>query len=657
MGLTRRELFKLGSAGLVSMGGLTTLAPRAHGFPVRHAKGEPVDTVCGSCSMACRVRAYRARGRVVAVEPLATACPRATAAVTTGPGRLTEPLRRVGKRGDARFETSTWEAFFAEVGPKLAALRGSGTFAVVGGVDRAATLASERLAALLGSTDVWTGPAGPWMATSGGAPEVVLAFGSDLRENSPGLFHGASWVVFDPRCSNTAGSPGSTWVPIRPGTDGLAALALARLLLDGAGSEGARWPRGLDREAKARLRKHLEGYDPESVAKVCGLEPGALAKVATRLAHAESVAVVAGPAVMARRGGHPEAISLLAALVGAAHTDGARLTQPFPAPPEPEAKTFAEPPVHPLAVLAEGGEWKADALLVWDRNPAWDCPSRAEVVRMLGDESRVGLLVVLSPVMDTTASLADWVLPSATWLERWGVEASPVGHEVRLRRPVVPPPASARSPLRVLLDLAMATGGAVAKGFGRFTERSFCEGMLHREDELLDAGGLERLLKGSVWRAGWQPEAPGLPTELPTPARPDVPDGIRLVACHMALARQPDDYLSPWLLDRRVEGLVWMARTRAVDLGLADHQLVEVVSPVGAVRGRLFLTEGLHPDVVVLAWPPEPPWPGYGLPDPEGVLPRLRKLVRGPNPGDLVSAADVSRGGTVVEPRPPGGKP
>jgi anaerobic selenocysteine-containing dehydrogenase len=73
-----------------------------------------------------------------------------------------------------------------------------------------------------------------------------------------------------------------------------------------------------------------------------------------------------------------------------------------------------------LPSIDEGYPYPIGALILYWNNMAYSTPAaRANVERVLADESKIPLIVSIDIEMGETASYADYILPDSTYLERW----------------------------------------------------------------------------------------------------------------------------------------------------------------------------------------------------------------------------------------------
>ncbi|MDP6501785.1 MAG: molybdopterin-dependent oxidoreductase, partial [Dehalococcoidales bacterium] len=197
--------------------------------------------------------------------------------------RLTHPLKRVGKRGEGKFEKISWSQALDELAEKLKKVKGEyggeslGIF--TGTRTGILTLSgfAPLFAGLFGTPN--QAGTGPMCATASGlasqiiqgagggghtyteddlgSADLYLFVGYNPAETRPVYFgalndwklkHGAKMVVIDPRQTPTA-SKADQWLPIRAGADMALALAMMHYVITH------------DLVDKAFVGKWVEGYD------------------------------------------------------------------------------------------------------------------------------------------------------------------------------------------------------------------------------------------------------------------------------------------------------------------------------------------------------------------------------------------------------------
>lgn len=409
--------------------------------------------------------------------------------------RLLVPLRRVGRKGEGRFEEVAWDTaldgiadrlrgILAEHGPQaLLPYHYAGTMGLLEGESPRAffrTLGAIELDQTICAT---AGGAG-WEANYGPhkvgtdpeelvhARAIVLWGINALRSHSHvAVFlkearrRGARILHIDPYRNETSRFADEHW-QVRVGTD--AALALA------IGGEIVR--RGLhDRDY---LAAHASGIDDyiaacaewplERAAEFCGVDRAALGRMAEWWATSQAPFIQVGYGMTRNEGGGNamRAVSLLPALVGAwrrrgggaclSTSGGFRLAR---------ERVTAEHRIRPgtrhvnmsqLATALEPGRSSIRGLFVFNSNPAAVAPDSSRVRAGLARDEL--FTVVLEHFQTDTADYADFLLPATTFLEHADVYGSYGHYHLQYADPVVPPRGLARSNRWIFARLAERLG-------------------------------------------------------------------------------------------------------------------------------------------------------------------------------------------------------
>ncbi|WP_051425574.1 molybdopterin oxidoreductase family protein [Jiangella gansuensis] len=263
------------------------------------------------------------------------------------------------------------------------------------------------------------------------------------------------------------------------------------------------------------------------------------------------------------------------------------------------------------------------ALLVHGTNLAVSSPRGHRVLERL---STLDLLVVSDLVLSETAELADVVLPVTQWAEEDGTMTNLEGRVIRRRQAVEPPP-GVRTELEVLAGLAERLG--CGEKFPTDPEAVFEELRRASAGGVADYSGIswERIdTDGGVF---WPCPAPAEPGAADHPGTPRLfadgfptPDArARFVAVeHRPVAEDVDGDHPVYLTTGRVlQQYQSGAQTRRIpalaaaaephveihpDLagrsGLADGDLVRVVSRRGDAVGRVRITTAIRADTVFM---------------------------------------------------------
>ena len=541
MKLTRRDLLKMGAgAGVaVALGGgywrwsqlpVVSQTPNAPGVE------KWVPTVCGQCMGGCGILARALDGWVVnlAGNPLhpvnrGTLCPKGIAGLQGlyDPDRVRSPLKRIGKRGENRWEPIPWDEALGRVSNALKDLRAKGEphrLTVLGGRYRGLMRSLwERFMEAFGSPNYvdnqfqWEGtPNEGFFLTQGinAAPaydlenvQYLLSFSSGLLESfwSPvqaltayGNFRRGrpgqrgKLVEISPRLSITA-IKADEWIPIHPGTEGILALGIAHMIM----KEGLQQKEfvsthtfGFEPWTDTEGREHvgfkdyvLSEYEPQIVSRTTGIPIDTIIRLARDFA--------TNPPSLALgyrdRPFHQMAVAALNGLVGSIDTPGGVL-RPRSVPLQPF------PPVRKDAIARKGWEmervdgprtlpvmqqqpylfaqnalsgkpYKPSILFLYYTNPLFSNPNPDLFSRAFAE---IPLIVSFSPYLDDSSNFADLVLPDHTSLERW--QDDPLflnsGFPVLgIRQPVIQPLYQTKSTGDVLLQLAQTLGGEIREAF------------------------------------------------------------------------------------------------------------------------------------------------------------------------------------------------
>lgn len=272
-----------------------------------------VKTSCSTCGSCCEVDTYVEDGKLVSVEgarntPMQSGgmCAKGAAAkqYVYNKDRILYPMKRVGKKGEGKFERISWEEAYEMIAENLLRIRKeSGPESVVfyAGYPKWYRPALLRLANAFGSPNYCTesstcfqaaalawrslygnGICGPDMKNA----KTLLVWSSNLyHSNTPmsGTYQGlkkrgVKIIVVDPRHSVTA-HDADIHLQLIPGTDGALALSMAQVILE----EGLydkefveNYVYGLE-----EYREYVQNFVPEEAEKITGV-PAAQIRLAAR---------------------------------------------------------------------------------------------------------------------------------------------------------------------------------------------------------------------------------------------------------------------------------------------------------------------------------------------------------------------------------------
>ncbi len=412
------------------------------------------------------------------------------------PLRLARPLRRVGRKGEARFEpigwdealdeiVARWKAIMAESGPlallgyAYSAHQGQMNRGLLGGLFHA--LGTSRLQAgtvcdtcCETAWDLTVGPVGGADPESVAHSDLVVSWGADLMATNVHFWakveevrrKGVQVVVIDPRRSRTAQA--ADWhIPIRIGTDAALALGLMHILVrDGLCDEGylAANTVGFER-VKAEV---LPRFAPARVAEITGVPVADVERLAAMYGRAKAsfIRIGEGMTRLARGGQALRAVALLPGVTGAYGRPGGgallltaascHLNYNALRKPSGPAATRLVNHLRLGEALLEMRDPPIRGLFIACNNPAVTNPDAAKTRRGLSRDDL--FTVVHDPFMSVTARYADIVLPATTYLETEDFYRSYGSYYMQFGHRAVAPFGEARSNVKVAQALAKRLG-------------------------------------------------------------------------------------------------------------------------------------------------------------------------------------------------------
>lgn len=418
---------------------------------------------------------------------------------TYHPDRLTTPLRRVGAKGEGRFEPVSWDTALDEISARLkqvVATHGpeailpysyAGTMGLVQGesMDRRffQALGASQLLRTICST---AGGEGLLMTNGSkvGADseaiaqcDLVILWGTNTLTANPHLWpfvlqaraNGAPVLCIDPIRTRTA-EQCDEWLPIRPGTDAALALAIMHVLF----AEGLEDRDYMDRYTLGgdELRARAAEWPPERAAAVTGLPAERIRLLGQQYGRARNAFVRINYGLQRHAGGGMavRTIACLPSITGHWRRPGGgvqlstsgnfRFNKAALARPDLGAHARSINMVRLGEALnapdAGVGGPPVQALFVYNSNPADIAPDRNAVLQGLARDDL--FTVVLEHFQTNTADWADYVLPATTQLEHWDIHFAYGHNYVTLNRPAIAPIGEARPNSEIFRQLGRRMG-------------------------------------------------------------------------------------------------------------------------------------------------------------------------------------------------------
>ena len=637
---------------------------------------QQIPTMCLNCSTVCGMIAKVENGKILKLEgnpkdpnSRGKLCAKGQAAINMAedPERILYPMKRIGPRASGQWERISWDEAISMIARRLRMLREEGRpeeLVLLYGRDRTNGFLerftdafgtpnklghrglcslNKRMAikAAIGETD--------WDTPDLANTQYILNFGSNFYEAHQGHVgmmqraaeakrNGAYMVTFDVRLSNTA-ARSDEWIPIFPGTDGLVALAMGHVIL----KENLQDTTFLNERTNASIeewRKHYEMYTPEWAERDSGVPADKIREIARGFAQAAPRA-----ATVSNRGAHAHengfdnewAIICLNALVGSIGKDGGwkytpgdvnrSAPQPGPLPPKPAIRTELSHPsaftfaneMYPRAVSSTIFPYisqrlaKVDTLLSYYVNAPMSWPEGPTLARdVLLDEELIPFHIVIDAFYSEMAETADLILPDATFLEKWDLDARN-SHEYRayvgLRQPVIPPPGECWDIRDTFITLAKSIDEEMAQYFPFEDAEHFI-----REWAKAVPGGLEYLQKEGIWvdSRPYEPPSPTFRFHLEQLGRKPAYRPI-----HRHAEMKEDEYIlttfkwnvhtqsrtanQVWLTEIVGDNPCWIHPQAAARHHIQNGQLFTIVRGASELNVKAYVTEAIHPRVIAIS--------------------------------------------------------
>jgi anaerobic selenocysteine-containing dehydrogenase len=469
------------------------------------------------------------------------------------PSRVLRPLRRVGPKGEGRFEpigwaeavdeiAHRWQRIIAQWGAEaILPFSYAGTLGLVGywaGHPLFHALGASRLDRTICISTAYAG----WRATLGAVTgsdaeqmvdsDLIVLWGINASHTHVNVMtlvkearrRGAFVVCVDPYRTPTARQADWHLMP-RPGTDGALALGVMHVLI----GEGR-----VDHDYIQRatlgftaLAHHVKAYDPERVAAITGLAAEHVVAFARRYGATRAAFIRVGIGLSRHDNGGMtcRTIACLPALTGAyAHPAGGALLSSASAfgldYAALERADLMPRPAPRIINMIQLGRALTDpelrppvkALYVYNSNPASVVPNQELVLQGLRREDL--FTVVHEQHLTDTTDYADLVLPATTSMEHTDCYKSYGQLYVQLARPVIAPEGESRSNWEVTRLLARAMGlrdPHFAKTEDDLIREALASGDPSLEGITLDRLEQERAMRLRVGRP-YLPFADGAPT-------------------------------------------------------------------------------------------------------------------------------------------------
>jgi anaerobic selenocysteine-containing dehydrogenase len=668
--ISRRDFLKLASVGAATTAALTGCGPAS-----RYVKREPYmkmpeytynglstyyATTCRECAAGCGLIVRTMQGRAIKVEGnashpvnLGKTCPRGQTTLQGlyNPNRVRGPLKHT--RGDGIYDTNfqnnepnlSWDdatqvvadalmdpggvAFLMGMAPDhlfdlvsdLASSVGAAApirFGVASMFEARATL-SKAAEDLLGQAAL------PYFDI--GNADLVLSFGANFLETwlSPVAYtrefakmrrgnpkRRGYFIQFESRMSSTA-AKADEWIPIRPGTEGLVALAIGRLVAETKG--GA-------------VPQVFASVDLESVASDADVSLKTLENIARHVVESANPIAIPGGSALGLSNGLQTAEAILAfnALTDNFGKAGGVLLSPL----SPNEDSYHRPAsMQEMAGFIEkmksGG---IKTLFVHGVNPVFELPKSLGFSDAL---AAVGTVISFATFPDETAVASDYIFPDRHGLESWGYQRVATGAMQSVlsgAQPVVSGVFErdtstllydARGTADVLIAAAKLAGDQFAQALPFNDEVEYVQSklaiLIGQPDGPFVAPEINSFTAYFQQYGGWWKKA-----ELTAPAAASAL-GNTLEVRVAEFAGEGEFFFKPFLSPTLGEAgankpwlqeladptttVMWNTWVEinpktAEELGIEDDDVVRIVSEAGVVEAAVYRYPGIRPDTIAM---------------------------------------------------------
>jgi anaerobic selenocysteine-containing dehydrogenase len=653
---SRRDFLKLAGVGAATTAILTGCGPAS-----RYVKREPYmlmpeytyngqstyyATTCRECAAGCGLVVRTSQGRAIKTEGnannplnLGKTCARGQATLhgLYNPDRVTDPIKRT--RGSASTTTLVWDAATQTVANALKNNKANEIAFLMGttsdhlfdlvtdlsaqtGINPPVRFGAlsmfESRATLAKAAENLFGEAGLPFFDVGGA-QVVFSFGANFLETwlSPvsytrgfaGLREAQTkmrgkLVQFESRMSSTAGKA-DEWVPIRPGTEAMVALAIGRLALELRGGP---------------LPRAFSDVDPEEAASKSGMKLETLEHLAEMFANSTGALAIPGGAALGQSNGLAVAEAVLALNAIADNfgkPGGVFFSALAPNQTEYQGSASVKEMQEFVQKMADG---KFKVLFVHGVNPVFELPVSLDFRNALRGVEQV---ISFATFPDETALESDYVFPDHHGLESWGYQRVITGSAQSVlsgSQPAVSPFYNTRATADVLIAAAQLAGGKFASALPFKDEVEFLQSkvapLMSEADGFFSAPDINTFMANFQQYGGWW-------KTTDTRAVPDTADVLNrnLSAAESEFAGEGEFFFvpfvsptlaeaganKPWLqeLPDPTTTVMWntwveINPVTAEELGLADDDVVRIVSEAGELELPVYRYPAIRPDTIAI---------------------------------------------------------
>ncbi len=664
--ISRRDFLKLASVGAATTAVLTGCGPAS-----RYVEREPYKkmpeytynglstyyaTTCRECAAGCGLIVRTMQGRAIKVEGnasnpvnLGKTCARGQATLhgLYNPDRVEHPTKQ-GRASKLVSDQLEWDAAVKLVSDALASTTASEIAFLMGtGSDHLFDLVSDLTNAIGAPAPVRFGALSMFesRATLSKAAEdlfgqaampffdlanadVVLSFGANFLETwlSPVAYtrgfakmrrgnpkQRGYFIQFEARMSQTA-AKADEWIPVRPGTEGLVALAIGKLVAE---AKGGSTPNA------------FADVDPKAVAVEAGIELETLEHIAKIVAKAQSPLAIPGGAALGHSNGlaTAEAVLILNASTGNFGKPGGVFISPLS--PNQDVYHLSASPKEMADLIAKMNSGVIKTLFVHGVNPIFELPASLGFAEALKSVPQV---ISFATFPDETALASDYIFPDRHGLESWGYQRVVTGSTQSVLSGLQPVVAgvykqdsnellyNVRGTADVIIAAAQAAGGKFAETLPFADEVEFIQSklvnLISETDGSFQAPEINTFTAEFQQHGGWWRNS----TELAAPAAAAAL-GKSLKVSSAEFAGEGEFFFvpfvsptlgeaganKPWLqeLPDPTTTVMWNTWVEinpetAKEMGIEDDDVVRIVSEAGEIKVSVYKYPAIRPDTIAV---------------------------------------------------------
>lgn len=647
--ISRRDFLKLTTAGAATTAVLTGCGPAS-----RYVKREPYmkmpeytynglstyyATTCRECAAACGLVVRTMQGRALKVEGnannpinLGKTCARGQATLhgLYNPDRVEHPTNQARSTTLSKDQTD-WDTAINVVSTALTNNNPSEIAFLMGLTpDHLFDLVSDLTAAIGAPAPLRFGGLSMFeaRATLSKAAEdllgqsampffdlansdLVLSFGANFLETwlSPVAYtrgfakmrrgnpkRRGHFIQFEARMSQTA-AKADEWIPLHPGTEGLVALAIGKLVAE---ARGAAAPRA------------FASVNVDDVVTESGVTRETLDVVVQHILEAQSPLAIPGGAALGQSNGlsTAEAVLALNGLLGNYGKTGGVFLSPL----SPNEDMYHRPAntqeITDFITKMKNGAIKV--LFVHGVNPVFELPESLGFAAALASVPQV---ISFATFPDETALASDYIFPDHHGLESWGYQRAATGTSQAVlsgAQPVVSPLYNTRATADVLLAASDALPFEDEVAY----IRSKLGNLVGQPDGSFVAPEIESFSAyfqqhGGWWRTTVELTAPAasnvLGSDLKVEAANFAGEGEFFFLPFVSPTLGEAGANKPWLqeLPDPTTTVMWNTWVEinpetAHELGLENDDVVRIISEAGEVEAAVYLYPAIHPEVIAM---------------------------------------------------------